>query len=160
VLAGHSSGGIIAHALAIELERAGLHPAGIVLMDTFPLERTEVFEKFRSMLPGLVLASGDQQTDAGQDVWLTAMARYFSLDWSGLGRTDLPTLLVRAEEPLAGTPDTSDWKPSWDLSGDVTVVDVPGNHFTMMADHAAATARAVGDWLAGLAEGSRMGADQ
>jgi thioesterase domain-containing protein len=146
VLAGHSSGGLIAHALATRLERAGLAPAAVVLMDTFTLERTEVIEKFWSLLPGIALADGDQQEDA----WLTAMAHYFSLDWTAISHTERPTLLVRAAEPLDGTPDQSDWKPAWAFASNITVVDVPGNHFTMMADHAETTARAVNEWLAGL----------
>ena len=32
----------------------------------------------------------------------------------------------------------------------LAVVDVPGDHFTMMSDHAETTARAVNEWLAGL----------
>jgi len=32
----------------------------------------------------------------------------------------------------------------------VTVVDVPGDHFTMMGDHADTTAQAVNEWLAEL----------
>jgi polyketide synthase 12 len=146
VLAGHSSGGLIAHALATHLEQAGAPPAAVVLMDTFPPESAEMSEKFWSMLPGVVLADGEHQEDA----WLTAMAHYFCLDWTGLDQTALPTLLVHAEEPLAGSPGQAARDFSWALSRNVTTVDVPGNHFTMMAEHAGTTARAVNDWLAGL----------
>ena len=99
------------------------------------------------MLPGVVLAN-DQERIGGDDAWFTAMAHYFSMDWSGLARTSIPTLLVRAEQPLAGI---GEWeKPSWDLSAGVTVLDVPGDHFTMMTEHADTTARAVSEWLAEL----------
>ena len=150
VLAGHSSGGLIAHALATHLDRVGLAPAAVVLMDTFTVERTEMFEKFWTMLPGMVLANNDQQAAAGEDAWLTAMAHYFSLDWADLDQTALPTLLVRAAEPLGGAPGNDAWKPSWAFSSDVTVIDVPGDHFTMMSDHADTTARTVNQWLAEL----------
>jgi acyl carrier protein len=139
VLAGHASGGLIAHALATHLEKAGLAPAAVVLMDTFTPERTGIFENLQFL-----------RGDAGEDAWLTAMAHYFSLDWTALNETALPTLLVRAEEPLDGSPDHGDGKPSWALSSNVTAVDVPGNHVTMMTDHAHTTAWAVNDWLAGL----------
>jgi len=38
-----------------------------------------------------------------------------------------------------------DWRSYWDLPH--SVLDVPGNHFTMMEDQAAGTARAVDEWL-------------
>ena len=146
VLAGHSSGGLVAHAVAAHLQNAGLAPAAVVLMDTFAAERPETLHQFWSMLPQTVLAGSQQQEDA----WLTAMAHYFWLDWPDLAETALPTLLVRAQEPLDGSPGQAGREPPWAPSSNVTVVDVPGNHFTMMADHAETTARAVNGWLAGL----------
>jgi hypothetical protein len=53
-------------------------------------------------------------------------------------------------EPVGGSPVNGQWQPSWALSSSVTVTDVPGDHFTMMGDHADITARAVNEWLAGL----------
>jgi NADP-dependent 3-hydroxy acid dehydrogenase YdfG len=143
VLAGYSSGGLIAHAVATQLEAAGLAPAGVVLLDTYAPDRTEITEKFVSLLPGL-MADDDEQRD---DAWLTAMAHYFSLDWTGLAETTRPTLLVRAEEPLAGSPGPGEGKPARAWSGNLTIVDVPGDHFTMMASHADTTVQAVDDWL-------------
>jgi acyl transferase domain-containing protein/thioesterase domain-containing protein/acyl carrier protein len=147
VLAGHSSGGLVAHALATHLERAGPPPAGVVLIDTFVVQ---AYEQRWTMLPGRVLADGEQRADASEDAWLTAMAHYFSFGWAGLAHTTLPTLLIRASEPMTPAAAAGDWQPSWELSSQVSVVDVPGNHFTMMSDHAGSTARAVRDWLAGL----------
>jgi candicidin polyketide synthase FscB len=147
VLAGYSSGGLVAHALATHLQSAGSPPAAVVLIDTYT---AEVFEKLWPLLPGRVLADDDQSGDAGEDAWLTATARYFSLGWSALDRTDLPTLLVRAREFDGEPPANTDWKPSWAFSSRLTVVDVPGEHFTMMNDHAGTTARAVNEWLAEL----------
>jgi thioesterase domain-containing protein len=88
--------------------------------------------------------------DGGDDAWLTAMVYYFSLGWAELGQTALPTLLVRASEPMGGSPESDEWQASWALSSRVTVADVPGNHFTMMGEHAGTTAQAVNRWLAGL----------
>ena len=147
ILAGHSSGGLVAHAVATHLHRAGQPPAAVVLIDTFPLERTTLVEAW-SALPAFVLADTGQRDDAAEDAWLTAMAHYFSLDWAGLERTSLPTLLVRAAEPVDGAPYREDWQPAWPLAASLTITDVPGNHFTMMAAHAGTTARAVEDWLA------------
>ena len=145
VLAGHSSGGLVAHAVATRLERDGHPPAAIVLLDTFTPEGSRL-EDFWSVLPETVLADGEQREDA----WLTAMAHYFWLDWTALDHTSLPTLLVRAREPLDGSPGGAGWQPDWPWSGNLTVIEVPGNHFTMMADQASTTARAVDDWLTRL----------
>jgi thioesterase domain-containing protein len=152
VLVGHSSGGLIAHAVTARLESAGRAPVAVVLMDTYPAGRREMAQDYWSLLPGVVLANDQEQAATGDDAaWLTAMAHYFSLDWSAMARTSAPTLLVRAQELLAGSGGIGEWeKPSWDLSASVTVIDVPGNHFTMMAEHADTTARAVSEWLAEL----------
>ena len=150
VLVGHSSGGLIAHALATRLEQDSLPPAAVVLMDTFPPESAEMTEEFWSMLPGLVPVHGEQPEDAGDDAWLTAVAHYFGLDWTGLDLTALPTLLVHAAEPLAGSPGRPARAYPWSFASSITTVNVPGNHFTMMTSQAGTTARAVDDWLAGL----------
>jgi thioesterase domain-containing protein/acyl carrier protein len=154
LLAGHSSGGLIAHAVATRLESTGLAPAAVVLIDTYSRDRQEMSESSLSMLPAAVLASGQHGEGTGGDCWLTAMAHYFSLDWSDLAETTIPTLLVRATEPMTGTQHGDEWRLSWAFSSRVRVVDVPGNHFTMMGDHAATTARAVSEWLSGFDGGS------
>ena len=60
----------------------------------------------------------------------------------------VPTLLVRATEPITGLATDGDWRAHWPVPH--TTVEVPGNHFTMLEDHAAATARAVHKWVATL----------
>jgi acyl transferase domain-containing protein/acyl carrier protein len=147
VLAGHSSGGWVAHALATRLESVGRAPMALVLIDTSTVERTEKQEKFQSMLPAMVLANNEQYSGTGDDSWITAMLHYNSLGWGNMDDTAVPTLLVRAQEHVSGSWG-SDEKLSWALSSRVTVVDVPGNHFTMMGDHADTTARVVNEWLA------------
>jgi thioesterase domain-containing protein len=118
-----------------------------VLIDTFPFD---AFADLVSILPAKVLADAGQRGDAEEDAWLTAMAHYFSLDWAALDRTALPTLLVRAAEPLGGSPRDAEPKADWPWSANLTTVEVPGDHFTMMTDHAATTASAVNDWLTAL----------
>jgi hypothetical protein len=108
-----------------------------VLIDTFVPEDDGVPDDVQAALAGVVLAA--QQTPGG-DEWLTALAHYYSMDWRGLPRTSVPTLLVRARESVA-TPST------WDLSTAMTVVDVPGDHFSMLRDDASTTAQAVAEWL-------------
>jgi acyl transferase domain-containing protein/thioesterase domain-containing protein/acyl carrier protein len=153
VLAGHSSGGLAAHALATRLESTALAPVAVVLMDTYDAFTTRdvsALETFWSILPETVLAQPWPQETTADDAWLTAMAHYFSLDREGPAPTGLPTLLVRARPPAAGPRETAIQERSWTYSARLTVVDVPGDHFTMMSDHAATTAQAVEDWLTGL----------
>jgi thioesterase domain-containing protein/acyl carrier protein len=153
VIAGHSSGAVVAHAVATYLESIGTPPAAIVLLDAYAPGRDEFSLKYASHLLGGVLADtgySGQWSDDGDDSWLTAMAHYFSLDWSGLDKTSTPTLLVRATEM---PPALEGKELSWEFSSDLTTLDVPGNHFTMLTDHADTTAHAVKQWLAEL-EGS------
>jgi malonyl CoA-acyl carrier protein transacylase/NADP-dependent 3-hydroxy acid dehydrogenase YdfG len=142
VLVGHSSGGLVAHAVATRLEAMGVPPAAVVLIDPYRPERKDIAARYSTAVNDRMLADIEQ----GEDAWLLAMAHYFSFDWSALDRTAIPTLLVRAREPIgAGL--------SWVFSSQVTVTDVPGDHFTMMTDHAETTARAVNEWLANLVKG-------
>ncbi|WP_053741920.1 type I polyketide synthase [Streptomyces sp. NRRL WC-3618] len=150
VLAGHSSGGLVAHAVARELERRGAGPAGVVLVDTYVEEKAlgdmaaamgqQLSDRYDSVLGA---ETGDNDNDWG-DAWVTAMARYMFL---GLlpDAIEAPTLLVRAGEPLVEWTKEYDWRPSWKLEH--TAVDVPGTHFTVMEEHSHTTARAVEEWL-------------
>ncbi|MBO2456934.1 type I polyketide synthase [Actinomadura violacea] len=155
VLAGHSTGGLIAHVMAAHLAGSGAVPAGVVLLDTYSLGTPgtpgglAMNTALEELVNGRVLADIGQREEAGDDAWLTAMAHYFALDWGGaMQETSLPTLLVRAEETTAG-PDGAGAprRHSWSFASSLTVVDVPGDHFTMMGEHAATTVRAVDAWL-------------
>ncbi|MFD0632069.1 SDR family NAD(P)-dependent oxidoreductase [Catenulispora yoronensis] len=140
VLVGFSSGGLVAHAVADRLADEGSEVAGLVLIDTFVPEDDGVPDAVQAYLAGAVLANDSERHSLGGDEWLTALAHYYSMDWRGLPRTAIPTLLLRAAESLAG--------PSgWDLSAAMTVADVPGDHFSLLRDHAATTAQAVAEWL-------------
>ncbi|MCX4852248.1 SDR family NAD(P)-dependent oxidoreductase [Streptomyces canus] len=148
LLVGHSAGGLIANQVARRLEDDGVPVAGVVAIDTYGFEET-TGEEFTSQLMAMLLdrdfrldpASDDRWGDA----WLTAMGKYFSLKWQ-IVRTAAPTLLLRASEPLAGVPEDSDWQPRWKFPH--TVIDVPGNHYTMMEAHAESTMTTIRHWLA------------
>ncbi|MCX4546088.1 type I polyketide synthase [Streptomyces sp. NBC_01565] len=136
VLLGRSTGGWIAHAVAERLAGQGAAPRSVVLIDTLaaPLDIGDL-----SMV-------ADQMLDAHNSQWLDddrliAMGGYVHLfdGWTPQP-LPVPTLLVRAGE-RTGTHD----RPRWPLAD--TTVDVPGDHFTMLAEHAGTTARAVTDWL-------------
>ncbi|WP_416071597.1 SDR family NAD(P)-dependent oxidoreductase [Streptomyces sp. ID01-9D] len=136
VLLGRSTGGWIAHAVARRLAEQGTAPRSVVLIDTLdcPLDISDL-----SMV-------ADQMLDEHSSQWLdddrlVAMGGYIQLfeGWTPQ-RLPVPTLLVRAGE-RTGTHD----RPRWALAD--TTVDVPGDHFTVLAEHAGTTAQAVTRWL-------------
>jgi acyl transferase domain-containing protein/thioesterase domain-containing protein/aryl carrier-like protein len=142
VILGHSTGGSMAHAIAAHLERSGSAPAGLVLVDTY------LDEVLFQALPRVFawMLEREEAYVAMSDSSLTAMGAYAPLlaDWSATAIA-APTLLVRAAEPMPGTSEDASWSASWDLA--TKTVTVPGDHFTMLQEHAGATAQAVQEWL-------------
>ncbi|MFD9702986.1 SDR family NAD(P)-dependent oxidoreductase [Lentzea sp. NPDC059081] len=147
VLVGYSSGGLVAHAVANRLEQLGLAPAGIALIDVYPSGENTADAVLPGLLGGLLDDRRRPPEDAG-DAWLTAMARYLDLDWTP-SAVAVPTLLLRASERVPTWSGTAeDWRSAWKYAD--TVADVPGDHFTVMEEHAPAAARAVSEWIARL----------
>ncbi len=72
----------------------------------------------------------------GDDAWITAMPHYLSLDWRPGTSIDAPTLIVRSTESMAGPAQDDTAKVTWRYAQAVDVVDVPGNHLTMLEKHA------------------------
>ncbi|MEU8087058.1 SDR family NAD(P)-dependent oxidoreductase [Micromonospora sp. NPDC049101] len=136
VLVGYSSAGWIAQAVAAELKARGLVPAGLVLIDSYAPDSPVLASAQAGILRGLF----ERERDLGliDDVWLTALGAYSKIfsAWTP-DQTALPTLHIRAAELLGGgtAPSATD------------AVEVPGDHFTMMEDHAATTAKAVLNWI-------------
>ncbi|MFC0071593.1 type I polyketide synthase [Umezawaea endophytica] len=149
VLLGSSSGGYLAHATATALEARGVRPTGVALLDTYLIgDPTIMRDRVQEFLMGGMFDREDQyvRMDSGR---LTAMAWYGGLfeDWTP-GPCAAPLLLVRASEPLDGMtddPESDDWRASWD--GAQTVVDVPGNHFSIAEQHLEHSTAAVEGWL-------------
>jgi thioesterase domain-containing protein/acyl carrier protein len=144
VLVGHSTGGMLAHAVAACLEGVGIMPAGVVLLDTYLLHSRIAADMQHAVMERML---DDKASDAYvNDTRLAAMATYLRLfaAWQAQ-RIAAPTLLVRAAQPMSGTPAGPAWQPTWDLPH--TSVDVPGDHFTMLGEHAHSTGQAVHDWL-------------
>ncbi|MEU4349677.1 beta-ketoacyl synthase N-terminal-like domain-containing protein [Streptomyces sp. NPDC023838] len=143
-LLGYSSGGLLAHSVAARLEAEGAGPAAVVLLDTFPVGGGRLAE----FGPALVTAMAERAEVTGlDDARLSAMGGYLRLlaDWRPAALS-APTLLVRAGDHGWGSsgPDRTE------LAALATVLDVPGDHFTLIEEHAPSTARAVGRWLAQL----------
>ncbi|WUK86194.1 SDR family NAD(P)-dependent oxidoreductase [Streptomyces sp. NBC_00358] len=141
VLLGYSSGGWIAHGVAAHLEAMGERPAAVVMVDSFSRQ-----VPFDHQVLGAMAQAQSQRLDfmrsGGEQ--LTAMGRYMSLfdDWAA-PRIAAPTLLVRASEPMSA--DAGRAAPPEHVD---TTVEVTGNHYSMLEDHAGTTAAAVDSWLA------------
>ncbi|WP_431607876.1 thioesterase domain-containing protein [Streptomyces griseocarneus] len=152
VLYGHSGGAVLAHALAKHLEAMGAGPSALILADIYPFEHPMMTAWNAELSEGVVrkdpAAGGapDRAIIPMDDIRLTAMAWYGTVcqDWERTATT-APTLLVRASEPLGAVPDGQDWRSTWAHAH--TTVDVPGDHFTMTAEHAETTALAIERWL-------------
>ncbi|MFH8368438.1 type I polyketide synthase [Streptomyces sp. NPDC018031] len=155
---GYSSGGWMANAVVGRLEEWGVRPAGLVLLDTYPDTgkfRTVLLDEIVDRMvraPGgeLELLTGTQLT--GQGGYLRAFE-----GWSPV-EVGAPTLQVHACRPPSLSAEAADgdaWRSKWPWPHEL--VDVPGDHFTVMEEHSLTTAQAVRDWLVGLEAGMPTG---
>ncbi|MFJ2771006.1 type I polyketide synthase [Streptomyces sp. NPDC087300] len=157
VIVGRSAGGNVAHLVAHHLESAGRAPLGLVLLDTYHITPDNSGSDWLLSLAAPPPATGQEQvaTDLPTDMavdddgTLAAMGAYnrIFLGWAPEPITT-PTLLIRASQPtaaMAATAEGDSWRTSWPQARDV--VDVPGDHLTMMREHAGTTASAVRDWI-------------
>jgi len=143
VLAGYSSGGWLAHAVAQEVR-----PAGVVLLDSYQ-PRDERFAElesalFRDLLGRVDLVKLVRSAD------LTAMGRHLRLfdDWTPEA-AETPTLLVRATclDAEQDRPLPADRRATWPGA---RIAEVPGSHVSLLDQHSRPTAAAIRAWLADL----------
>ncbi|TXS58201.1 SDR family NAD(P)-dependent oxidoreductase [Streptomyces sp. t39] len=151
VLLGSSAGGWFAHGTAAALARRGVQASGVVLVDTY-VPKSSILNQFGlSLMDGMTEREGVFVTM--DDARLSAMGWYLNMfgTWEP-EPVEVPTLLVRATEPLSTgslrLEELPDWRSFWELPHDV--VDVRGNHFSMMEEHSVETAQAIEDWIARL----------
>ncbi|MGW3567601.1 beta-ketoacyl synthase N-terminal-like domain-containing protein, partial [Streptomyces sp. NPDC000941] len=151
VLVGHSAGGQIAHAVTTRLEKMGeRRPAGLALLDA-PWPGDDVSEQVSTAMLGVVF---DREEKLGGNIMnatrLTAMGGYHRIlgEWRP-EVIETPTVLVRATAPLSVADGTLNGDEglhiNWNL--DHTARAVPGNHFSIMEEHAGSTAEAVEEWI-------------
>ncbi|MFJ5263440.1 type I polyketide synthase [Streptomyces sp. NPDC088387] len=150
VIVGQSAGGNVAHAVTRRLERAGRAPLGLVLLDTYRVTRDNSGKDWLLSLAGPPRPHTEQPALTGEDdSTLAAMGAYHRIFLDHHPEpVDTPTLLVRATQPtpaMAATKTPADWRTSWPLPHET--VDVPGNHLTMMTEHAQTTASAIRGWI-------------
>ncbi|TMU98191.1 SDR family NAD(P)-dependent oxidoreductase [Streptomyces sp. DASNCL29] len=147
-LVAYSSGGWPAHEIVRRLEADGTPPAALVLLDS-PARAGETLA-FDMITITRWLTDRYPQLPA-DDEQLTAMARYAELfdGWAPCP-VSAPTLFVAPASPEAlsevlGDSSRPQRRPHWPLEH--TRLEVPGNHFTLLEEHAESTALAVHEWL-------------
>ncbi|MFC0112323.1 type I polyketide synthase [Kibdelosporangium aridum subsp. largum] len=146
-LMGISSGGYLAHAVGTRLEQIGIRPRSVVLVDTYLASNPLITNLYDHLMAGMMEREDNfVRMDAYR---LSAMGWYTELfePWKP-GDLTAPSLFVRATEPMPGMtddPDSDDWRATWETA--TTVVDVPGDHFTMTEDHLEITMNTIEDWL-------------
>ncbi|MDJ0460162.1 type I polyketide synthase [Streptomyces sp. H27-C3] len=144
VLVGYSSGGWVAHAVACRLEELGRPVEGIVMLDSFTREHG-MADRFQSA----VVREQSERFDfiSAPGTQLTAMGGYLGIfaDWDA-PVAKAPTLVVRADDWMAGDEAGSDDRPPAPEHAE-TVTEVPGNHYTLMERYARSTATAVDEWV-------------
>ena len=153
-LTGLSSAGALAYEIGKELERRGSSGlSGVVLLDTYRLD-DEVIGRWQNDIGSALLEKRQLSDGIGFDKLTAATWVCATLlsDWRPAGLS-APALLVRADTPLVPEPGDVRWQT--DLTDMSAVVDVDGNHFTMIeGDHVQATAAVVDAWLTEVSDRS------
>ncbi|MGP3990919.1 type I polyketide synthase [Streptomyces sp. 3N207] len=143
VLLGYSSGGWVAQEVAAHLADIGRAPSGLVLVDTFRPDLRNAHRLFDELMARNAPLLQTLDIDSAE---LTAMGRYLRLfeQWEP-GPVTVPAVLLRGEVqvPLDATGGESPEGPD----GVAETRTVPGDHATMMRDHAVTTAAALTSWL-------------
>lgn len=158
VVVGRSAGGNVAHLVAHRLESTGRAPDGLVLLDTYHItpdnSGTDWLLSLAAPAPqdtgntGRTEHTGRPALTGDDDTALAAMGAYnrIFLGWDP-EPVATPTLLVRAlrPTPAMAAADADHWRTSWPTAHDV--VDVPGDHLTMLQEHAETTVSAIRTWI-------------
>jgi acyl transferase domain-containing protein/surfactin synthase thioesterase subunit len=155
IIAGYSSGGWLAHSLAAHLEQQGVPVTAVLLIDSYlpeeEMDQTETRREFmreqirRRDLLGMSLNRPDRMvTTSGQIVAMGGYGRMFS-GWRP-GPLDAPILHLRASEVVAGVP-TSPQDHTFPSELAHRVRTLPGDHFTILSQHADLISKNLHDWL-------------
>ncbi|WP_342750354.1 SDR family NAD(P)-dependent oxidoreductase [Pseudosporangium ferrugineum] len=148
VLVGFCTGGAIAHEVGVRLAADGFPPAGLVLVETHHGAAG------RDDPRSLALVESDRELPEElfhgvfTDAAMLAGGAYLRLfDAWKPGPSPVPALLLRAgptREMLAADP-AGDWRPRWPLPHEV--MDIPGDHDSVLSADGASTAAALRTWI-------------
>ncbi|WP_229878784.1 thioesterase domain-containing protein, partial [Streptomyces humidus] len=150
VMLGRSGGGWIAHAVTRRLEELGVRPEALVLLDTYNGPEHTASKTMATKLVEQMLRRDGLFAEI-DDARLTAMGAYtrFFMGWKPTS-VETETVFLRAELPfddeLVGAFDTPEgWRATWDFPH--VLINVPGDHFTMLEGRSDTTADALRAWL-------------
>ncbi|NUS88161.1 MAG: acyltransferase domain-containing protein [Streptomyces sp.] len=152
VLLGRSSGGWIAHAVAEYLEDSGTPADAVVLADTFARSA----DRHATRLMTSAMLDDEDAAAVVDDHRLIAMGGYFRVFANWTPRpVSTPVLLLSATSALTGlsSPGSSGSpaaggrgeKARWEHAHHV--VEVPGDHFSILDEHHRTTGDAISSWL-------------
>ncbi|WP_437670502.1 type I polyketide synthase [Sorangium sp. So ce131] len=155
-LVGYSSGGWLAYELAAYLERLGIFPAAVVLLDALPGagaigKNAEKWAWLPDDYKDIFLAARDFEVTAG------SYYRKLFDGWSP-ARILAPIFLACGMIPVTGAvfevfPTGEDLLATWLRAGlSPAHAMVPFHHFDLITEGASVTAKVVHDWLAALPE--------
>jgi NADPH:quinone reductase-like Zn-dependent oxidoreductase/NAD(P)-dependent dehydrogenase (short-subunit alcohol dehydrogenase family)/acyl carrier protein len=141
VLVGYSSGCWLAHEVVRDLEARNEAPAGFVLLDPATVD-FNTSDGFQTWL--IAMWTAHRTRDLLEDSSLTATSHYGELFSSWIPAPHrTPTLLLEASDPTMGG------RLPWPLPA--LTRQIPGDHLTIIGEHARTTAQAVTGWLTTLA---------
>jgi polyketide synthase 7 len=148
VLVGYCSGGALANGVTETLEREGMAPEGLVMLDPYVSQREELFEEvFNEVAPKVIDLSSEEFLSIDDNA-LLAMGTYMRLfpEWRP-ARHKTPVLWIRATDRLIEGSDEESCLPS-SFPVPERVVEVQADHFTIIQDSAEAAARIAEGWFA------------
>ncbi|MEU7404067.1 type I polyketide synthase [Streptomyces sp. NPDC044948] len=155
VLVGYSAGGVLAHAVAAHLEARGdTRPAGVVLLDTYTIERSGLGED--QIGETFVVGALERESSFGgfDSARLSSMGRYSELMPDvKTGDIEAPVLFVQCQEWFQDLPGDerprADWQAApWQPTQ--TLRPLAAHHFNMLDEKSDATASVIEEWIGEL----------
>jgi thioesterase domain-containing protein len=153
VVVGRSMGGCVAHAVTTRMEERGMSPAGLVLIDTYPIDGP-ADESIRGWWLAAMIQGMLDRIETYKMPWnddsLGAMGGYLRI-FTGWQPQPVaaPTLVLRALDPVKGfivDPDDPEaWRAFWPREHEA--LDVRGDHFTVLEEDSVATAESIRSWI-------------
>lgn len=142
VLVGYSIGGVVAYAIAEQLESEGINPSGVVFLDSY-WPSPEGLGK--AMAAVMTYFMGHANADVfNEDEHLIGMGGYLRMlrEWQP-GVVEAPSLIIEAEQPLY--PGCEDER--WEIADTHARIDI--DHFSIIEADVGMTAEEIEKWLAG-----------
>ncbi|GAA0832582.1 type I polyketide synthase [Streptosporangium amethystogenes subsp. fukuiense] len=147
VLVGHSAGGVLAYGAAGVLEKSGISPEAVVMMDSFHPRAGGDSQMLSEQVLQYIL---QMETVFGEfnSARLSAMG-YWSAIMADIKLADVnaPVLFVQCAEPFSDVEPESDYWRATPFDPSHAVRTIEANHFSMLAEKAADTARLIDGWF-------------